>query len=182
MGRKGWCNHQDSCEVSVQVVWRSQTLRESGHASLVCKSQLCTDYCASQQLCTDYCASHNFVQTIVQVTTLYNDVSCSMPLLALIGAEVNRVTVTHIRSVTPSKRKMKARSAFLLVPFDWKPIYVETAACSDAQYLSPFLLLQFQRVEQIAIMSVACRTLKLSEKSQNGTVLIAQINLLSALK
>ena len=173
MGRKGWCNQQDSCEVSVQVVWRGQTLRESGYVSLVCKSQLCTDYCAS----------HNFVQTIVQVTTLYNDVSCSMPLLALIGAEVNEVTVTHIRSVTPSKRKTKARSAFLLVPFDWKPIYVETAACSDAQYLSPFLLLQFRRVEQIATNNVVtCRTLKLSEKSQNGTVLIAQINLLSALR
>jgi len=122
---------------------------------LLCKSTTLYGLSCKSQLCTDYCASHNFVQTIVQVTTLYNDVSCSMPLLALIGAEVNGVTVTHIRSVTPSKRKMKARSAFLLVPFDWKPIYVETAACSDAQYLSPFLLVQFQRLEQIATNNVS---------------------------
>ena len=45
----------------------------------------------------------------VQVTARINDLfSCSLPLLSL-AVEENGVTVTHIRSATPGKRKMKAR-------------------------------------------------------------------------
>ena len=58
----------------------------------------------------------------------------------------NGPALTHNESTTPSKHKMKARQAFLLIPFDifTGNLSRKTAACSVAQCLSPPLLLQFQ--------------------------------------
>ena len=43
--------------------------------------------------------------------------------------------------------------------FCWKPISIETAACSDAQYLSLPLLLQLQGVEALTNYQQQCHVL-----------------------
>lgn len=67
---------------------------------------------------------------------------------------------------------------------DWQPDSAEAGACSDAQYLTPPLLLQLQRVGTTTDdqQRCLCQTLLPSEKPQNGSMLIRQIYRLSALK
>ena len=55
--------------------------------------------CAAEQLQHKLCASHCSREQSVFLFTVAGS----------LAAEENRVTVTHIRSVTPGKRKMKAR-------------------------------------------------------------------------
>ena len=68
------------------------------------------------------------------------------------AAEANGVTVTRIGNVTPGsvkRRQNKPSYFYRLSDILVGNLSLETAACSDAQYLSPRLLLQFQRVDSL---------------------------------
>ena len=106
-----------------------------------------------------------------------------------LAAEENRVTVTQIRSVAPSKCKERQD----------KPSYLHRLSNSFIGHLSLLKQLlalmlstlthpyyycyrEWSTNKSPAIISLLCRTWLLSKKPQNGTTLVARISLLSALK